>query len=1228
MTNPLQGLLRRSTLLGGATARNRLYGWAGAALCIIAANSAQALDANYVGFSYSTAAQAGKTCLQIDSLVTLNSANITAREALVSACTSETRPLSTGGERRDYRYSDNGGAPYYFGPYYYNYPSKGGGPAVISEANAISGCQNSRAAYIAALDQSLRTNHFVCWNPPAYVNVSVVKTAPAADPNAYAADLSTLSGKTSLAGNWVRASAVINNDLASAVLTKIDWKPKAAPTVCMDANGAGSAVTQTCNTNPNWLSEPTATVNVFRLRRTQSTGQCLEFDTATNSAKLQNCRARNDALYTNQTWQLISASGGNKLIQSKASAQLCLTYSNGNVVAQACPADIATATPQQLWQMAQPVYGHELWKPVTEFVYYNASRRVYSFIDAVVQPPNSTPDSSAPAGFVVLSEPTASTMPVYRDTYNNLYLCNDDNVACGEIAFYTVLPPAITTTPSATDAARLPVYAFISPRGIYSGTRYSTSLDLGTDWVRQPGIVFYAYQNLNDTENRITEVLAAVQRVFLGYNAGAQPAQQITVPNLVSIASGNVSYQYAAGSPGQFTVISNTAQRPDREELLHVAGHLVVDSILGPMLDIDRCDYTVDSAAGASDFHRPRDILAAGSQSEACSFREGWAEFFTSQMLVGKTSLANFANTGGVLFDSDHVGQSSGRRQLNPVLLGFVALAATPEAAPFYVAAFAINWFFLERNFAPNPVFETIGQQATIPLPKADTERTVRDDLRQELSSSLAQSAYSDCLVAQGRYADSNATACDFSAYVNDDPLSLCEVIDPSNHLQKENCHNTHRILCTNGSTITATPLAYPLYQAPLACTTLGPTYIPSAGTNSSGAIVGDGKAEEPPTKRVRLIAGPPDPEAVAFVEAKVKPAIADPRFAFLLVHSLNVGSGSCHIVECVAPPSTPESVIVDCGSNSSQGDHVLKQVEIDAYLEDLRLFADPAKYPALVVTHPDKDHYKYAADIFINRKPSRVWLGGYPGSYKIGFPEWINTFFNQPGNTVQVNGATSSVPPAARWAALPTPAGYAQAATIKTFAACGGATLKMVTVNNGNGGAADNNRNVNSAVLKVEWGNRFVAVISGDATGATETAASLALDGSVAVPRPALTHDLMRLLVVSHHGADTEGSSSVAWIQRINPTHAVYSAGSKFGHPRCTIFDRMDLTALVLGSDQVHDLACGVDTNNANRQLRQPVKNQFSTRESGTVVGGVAIPIGTNNNLPPYAIFKTDPPH
>jgi len=1208
-----------SVVFGSANALRLYFGFL---LCVIGVQAAHALDAGYVGFSYATAPQAGKTCMQIDSLVTLDTANITTREAQVSACATETRNQGTASQRQDYVFSDSGTDPVtknYFGPFPQTTNSCGEVMGMTQVA-AQSACETGRSSYRSALDQGLRTNHLVCWNPQAYVNVSVVKSAPAADPNTYAVDLSTLSGKTSLAGNWVRASAITNNDLASAVLTKVDWKPKAAPTVCMDTNSAGSVVTQACNTGPNWLSEPSATVNVFRLRRTQSTGQCLEFDATANAAKLQNCRARNDALYVNQTWQLISASGGNRLIQSKASAQLCLTYNNGDVLAQACPADIATATPQQLWQMAQPVYGHELWKPVTEFTYYDANRHVYSFVDAVEQPPNSTPDSSAPAGFVVLSEPTASTMPVFRDAYNDLYLCDGDNVVCGDIAFYTVLPPAMTSTPSATDAARVPVYAFISPRGIYSGTRYSTTLDLGSDWTRLPGVAFYAYQNLNDTENRVTEVLAAVQSVFSGYNANAQSGQQIVVPNLVSIASGNVSYQYSPGSPAQFTVISNTAQRPDREELLHVAGHVVADSILGPMLDIDRCDYTVDAAAGASDFHRPRDILSADAQSEACSFREGWAEFFTSQMLMGKTSLANFPDTGGLLFDSDHVGQSSGRRQLNPALLFFgVSLGVG-------AVRLAGEWFLLEHNSVLHPTFEEIGQGAKDPLLKADRERTIREHIAERISDHPedAASEYSGCLVAENRYGNGSDGDCDFSEYLEDDPQSLCEVIDPSNDLQEENCHASHRILCTNGSVTAATPVAYPLYQAPLACTTLGPGYVPSAGTNSSGATVGDGRAEEPPTKRVRLISGTPDPEAVAFLDTKVKPAIADPRFAFLLVHSLNVGSGSCHIVECVAPPSTPESVIVDCGSNSSQGNDVLKQIEINAYMEDLRLFADPAKYPSLVVTHPDTDHYKYVPGIFLDRKPGRVWLGGFPGSYKIGFPEWVNAFLSQSGNTVQVNGATSPVQ--ARWSALPTPAGYAQAETIKTFSACGNATVKMVTVNNGAGGALDDNRNVNSAVLKVEWGNRFVAVIPGDATGAAEEAASLALDGSVAVPRPALTHDLMRLLIVSHHGADTDGSSGVEWIQRINPTHAVYSAGSRFGHPRCSIFDRVDQYALFLGSDQMHDLACGLD--NATRETKQPLKNQFSTRESGTVVGGVAIPIGNNNTLPPYAVFKTDLPH
>jgi beta-lactamase superfamily II metal-dependent hydrolase len=278
-----------------------------------------------------------------------------------------------------------------------------------------------------------------------------------------------------------------------------------------------------------------------------------------------------------------------------------------------------------------------------------------------------------------------------------------------------------------------------------------------------------------------------------------------------------------------------------------------------------------------------------------------------------------------------------------------------------------------------------------------------------------------------------------------------------------------------------------------------------------------------------------------------------------LRIHFLDVGAGSCTIIECPGPNAAP--MIVDCGANgASEAD--LSANEARDYIQ--KVLATHTLPPRVVVSHPDTDHYAHIPTVLADTPVDSIWLGGNRAGYgSRGFPAWLAA--QEMAGTPVHHG----------W----TPGWHNEGQPI-TGLACGTAVTFMLTVNTGT------SSNAQSMVLMIEHGD-FRAILAGDAEGETEEAALANFSGSVDAT----------VVTASHHGADTEGSNSAEWATATSPEVVVYSAGNRFSHPRCNAVERFGSVLEV----RRHQLRCG--ESGGYRPVERSDRAHYMTEMSGAVI-------------------------
>jgi competence protein ComEC len=291
-----------------------------------------------------------------------------------------------------------------------------------------------------------------------------------------------------------------------------------------------------------------------------------------------------------------------------------------------------------------------------------------------------------------------------------------------------------------------------------------------------------------------------------------------------------------------------------------------------------------------------------------------------------------------------------------------------------------------------------------------------------------------------------------------------------------------------------------------------------------------------------------------------------------LRIHFLNIGTGTCTVVECPGAGAPP--MIVDCGSTGGTANELNAQETRD-YIRNI--LAQHQTTPNVVLSHADVDHYSRIPLVLDDVGVASVWQGGDPDDYTSGnFPTWIT---DQEGRGAELHRDF--------------PQGWHNEGQPVSDLSCGDASTFVLTVNVGT------SKNAQSLVLMIEYQD-FTIVSTGDAEGETEQQAIDNFPGMLKAT----------VMTSSHHGASSEGSNSQVWAEVTAPEVLISSAGNRFFHPRCTATNRFR----TLASTKRHDVRCGDSVSYRNERMNLA---HYVTEVSGAIVV-------TSNGRSPLALHCT----
>jgi beta-lactamase superfamily II metal-dependent hydrolase len=259
---------------------------------------------------------------------------------------------------------------------------------------------------------------------------------------------------------------------------------------------------------------------------------------------------------------------------------------------------------------------------------------------------------------------------------------------------------------------------------------------------------------------------------------------------------------------------------------------------------------------------------------------------------------------------------------------------------------------------------------------------------------------------------------------------------------------------------------------------------------------------------------------------------------AFTLIF-MDAGQGDSTLI--VYPDNS--ITLVDCGCKKNKN---IVSVEIGTVLA--RFLASAGnKLKALVLTHPDGDHYNLVDPLIVQKGVTvgTVYYGGLASDYS-GLTTWLN---NHP-NAVKFNQGHGSVDVV--------PGLSHDGTTTKTP----NVEVRILAAN-----AADpkvkSDANPNSIVLLVTYLD-LNFFLMGDSTNLTEIFIEMRLGTHIAT----LMTNRRSVLKVGHHGSNT--SSTEAWLKRVQPQVAFISSDTKTFHG--VSIPRSGVTKRILDVNKLHD--------------------------------------------------------
>jgi beta-lactamase superfamily II metal-dependent hydrolase len=291
-----------------------------------------------------------------------------------------------------------------------------------------------------------------------------------------------------------------------------------------------------------------------------------------------------------------------------------------------------------------------------------------------------------------------------------------------------------------------------------------------------------------------------------------------------------------------------------------------------------------------------------------------------------------------------------------------------------------------------------------------------------------------------------------------------------------------------------------------------------------------------------------------------------------LRVHFLNVGAGSCALVEFPGA-NNPPPMIVDCGSLAPTSNSMTRD-QARTYIKNI-LHGRPVN---VVLSHADRDHYGWISTVLEDVPVRNIWQGGDPSQYAAdSFPAWIKGRVS--------NGAVQRQ----RF-----PRNFHNDDPIDARIT-GDASAFVWTVN------AGDSKNGQSLVLEIVYQD-FNVVFTGDAEGDTEQQVRDNYDDNVKAT----------VMTGSHHGARTHGSNGAGWAQATSPALVIFSAGRSFGHPQCDAVRRFEGIVTRVAS---HPTQCGRGSH--YDPVRATTAGVYVTELNGRIVL-------TSNGRSPFRLFCT----
>ena len=236
---------------------------------------------------------------------------------------------------------------------------------------------------------------------------------------------------------------------------------------------------------------------------------------------------------------------------------------------------------------------------------------------------------------------------------------------------------------------------------------------------------------------------------------------------------------------------------------------------------------------------------------------------------------------------------------------------------------------------------------------------------------------------------------------------------------------------------------------------------------------------------------------------------------ATLQIIFMDAGQGDCTLI--VHPDNS--LVLVDCGCKKNK-DIVYDEI---GTLLDRFLRKTNNTLKALVLTHPDGDHYNLVQSLIVDKNVTieTVYYGGNASDYT-GLSTWLNHHRNAVGFN-QGYGSLNVVP------------GLSYKGTGPTKPSV---DVRILSANAGDR-SVKADANPNSIVLMVTSGNRNFFLM-GDSTELTEEV----ILGNLGKDLKELTKNRRSVLKVGHHGSRT--SSSQAWLAAVRPQIAFISSDTR----------------------------------------------------------------------------------